>query len=320
MLRNSRRYLVLALALLAAAFFIYKFRHAITLEGFRWSMVADSLHQARPSLLLFGVVAIYACFALRALRWMRFSRVLGKSHFGNVYAGTLMGFACVFLLGRAGEPIRPVLIARKDSLSIPGMFGVWVLERLFDIAASAVLAGFALLAFERHGFTGLEHNVLMKTARSAGMFLLAAIVAAIAFLIYFHYHGSGQLARKLHAPDWRRGWRGRIVHVLDGFSAGLQGIRTWADLGVLLFYTAVHWLLVALVYLWVIRAFPGRLAGFGLGSAMLVLAFGLVGSALQLPGVGGGSQLATISMLKPNSCTKPSPLLARPSLLHPRAR
>ena len=36
-----------------------------------------------------------------------------------------MGFACVFLLGRAGEPIRPALIARKDSISTPRMFGVY---------------------------------------------------------------------------------------------------------------------------------------------------------------------------------------------------
>lgn len=293
MLRTSRKYLLLLLALLAAGYLVYKFRHAITLEGFRWSMVVESLHHARISLLLLGVAAIYVCFAIRALRWMRFSRRLGESHFGNVYSATLMGFACTFLLGRAAEPVRPVLIAKKDCLSMPGMFGVYVLERVFDMTASALLAGFALVAFERRGFVGQGNDLLMKAARSAGALLLAGLVAAIAFLIYFRYHGAGRLARKLRESRWRHGWRGRIVLLLEGFSEGLQGIHTWGDLGALAFYTVVHWLLVALVYLWVIHAFPGELAAFSFVDATLVLAFGLVGSALQLPGVGGGMQLAT---------------------------
>jgi hypothetical protein len=54
------------------------------------------------------------------------------------------------------------------------------------------------------------------------------------------------------------------------------------------------WILVLLVYLWVIRAFGGALAAFSLGDAMLVMAFSLVGSVVQFPGIGGGSQLASI--------------------------
>jgi glycosyltransferase 2 family protein len=292
MLRTSRKYLLFLLAFLAVGYLVYKFRHAITLEGFRWAMVVESLRHARISLLLLGVAAIYVCFAIRALRWMRLSRPLGRTHFGNVYGATLMGFACVLLLGRAAEPVRPVLIAKKDSLSMPGMFGVYVLERVFDMTASALLAGFALLSFERRGFAGQGRSVLMGVARSAGVLLLAVLVASIAFLIYFRYHGAGWLARKLRESRWRHGWRGRIVLLLEGFSEGLQGVRTWGDLGTLAFYTAVHWLLIALVYLWVIHAFPGKLAGLGFVGATLVLAFSMAGSALQLPGVGGGMQLA----------------------------
>jgi len=59
----------------------------------------------------------------------------------------------------------------------------------------------------------------------------------------------------------------------------------------------VHWLLVAFVYFWVAHAFGGELAGMSLAGASLVLAFTLVGSAAQLPGIGGGSQLATFLVL-----------------------
>jgi hypothetical protein len=81
--------------------------------------------------------------------------------------------------------------------------------------------------------------------------------------------------------------------LLEGFSDGLRGIRTAGDLGVLTFYTAAHWTLVWFAYILAIRAFPGSLAAISLGGIVLVLAFGLVGSAVQFPAVGGGAQAAT---------------------------
>src|SRR5205807_4082442 len=73
---------------------------------------------------------------------------------------------------------------------------------------------------------------------------------------------------------------------------GVQTIGNWSDLALSVFYSALHWFVVLLVYLWVSRAFGGTLAAIDMGDAMLVLAFTLVGSAVQLPGVGGGSQVA----------------------------
>jgi glycosyltransferase 2 family protein len=297
MLRQSRKLLLLLLGVLALGYFLYKFRNSITLQGFRWSMVVESLHHARLSLLLLSFVAIYVCYAIRALRWMRFSRALGKTRFWNVYSATLMGFAATFLLGRAGEPVRPVLIARKDSISVPSMFGVYVLERVADMAASVILASYALLSFERSGLLGGEDTPFMKGARSAGALLLVGVIVLIAFLVYFRYHGGEWLGRKLQHPAWRKGWREKIAALLEGFSDGLRGIRTWGDLGALVGYSAAHWLLVVLIYMWIARAFGGDLATLSFTGAMLVLAFTAVGSAVQLPGVGGGAQVATFLVL-----------------------
>jgi ABC-type siderophore export system fused ATPase/permease subunit len=52
--------------------------------------------------------------------------------------------------------------------------------------------------------------------------------------------------------------------------------------------------MVLLVYYLVAQSFGGRLAQLSLGDNMLVLAFTLVGSAVQLPTVGGGSQAMAI--------------------------
>jgi len=297
MLQKARRYLLLIVGLLVVGFFLYRFRNSIALAGFRWSMVGRSLRQAQLSLLLLSLAAIYVCYAIRALRWVRFCRSIGHAHFWSVYGATLEGFACSFLLGRAGEPIRPVLIARKDSLSIPGMFGVYVLERVFDMAAAVLLLVFALLSFTEGGFASSEEAGLMRLARSAGVALLVGLVLAVAFLVYFRYYGGAWLARKLQHEKWHTGWREKLAALLEGFSEGLQGIRSWSDLGVVTGYTILHWILVVLIYLWIAHAFGGSLSALDLGGAVLVTAITLVGSAAQLPGVGGGSQLATFLVL-----------------------
>src|ERR1700733_242884 len=234
MFQKLRKILLLLIAVLAVGYLFYKFRNSITLEGFHWGMVAHSIRNARISLLVLALVAIYGCFAIRAVRWMRFSRAIGRMNFGHVYSATLMGFTCTFLLGRAGEPIRPVLIAKKDGLSIPRMFGVYVLERVFDMAATAVIAGSALLLYEQHGPVSSQDEALLKLTRSAGSLLLVALLLAVGFLIYFRYHGAEWLARRLKKPSWRTGWRGKIILLLEGFAEGLQGIRTWNDLGALI--------------------------------------------------------------------------------------
>ena len=294
---RSRRYLLLLLGILGLGYFFFKFRNSITLEGFRWSLVAESLRHANIPLLLLAVVTIYGCFAIRAARWMRFCREIGETRFWNVYPATLMGFACTFLLGRAGEPIRPVLIARKDSLPIPHMFGVYVLERVFDMAAAVVLAGLALLFFERQGLAGEQGTTIMRIARSAGIALLAGLVVIVAFLIYFRFHGGRWVTRKLQHESWRTGWREKIAVLVEGFSDGLQGIRSWGDLSVLLLQTLVHWFLVIVAYFWVFHALRGQLLALSFSATTLVLAFTLVGSAAQLPGVGGGAQVASFLVL-----------------------
>lgn len=301
--RSVRHYLVLLIALLAVGYFIYKFRNSISLQGFSWAAVGESLRHARIGLLLLSLATIYGCFAVRALRWIRFSRTLyaGRGggfarRFWNVYAATLMGFSCTFLLGRAGEPIRPVLIGKKESLPISSMFGIYVLERIADMAATAVLAGAALLLWKRSAALGSAAH-LVSEARSAGIVLLGFLVVAIAFLIYFRYRGATWLAQRLENPKWRSGWREKVAVLLEGFSDGLQGIRTWGDLGMLVLYTAIHWIGVVLVYLWVAHAFGGNFVQITVAGALLLLAFTMVGSAVQLPGVGGGAQLATFLVL-----------------------
>ncbi len=89
--------------------------------------------------------------------------------------------------------------------------------------------------------------------------------------------------------------RSRIASAITGISDGLQAIRTLPDLWAAIVYTVMHWVLAVLIYLFVAKAFGDAFlhSDMNFSGAMLVLAVTLVGSALQLPGVGGGAQIAS---------------------------
>jgi len=289
-LRNA---LLIVLAIVLVGLLLYRSGETIEREGFDWRRLGETVAGARYSLLLLSLLAIYVSYALRAQRWVGFCRNVGGARFSGVYASTLMGFAAIFLLGRAGEPIRPLLTARKEKLSVSSQFGIYVLERVFDMSSVAVLAGISLLVFSTPAMESGERGALFAAARGAGAVIMGGVVAAIAFLVYFRLHGAGALERRLEGWHSHPGGRARAAGLFRGFSEGLQAIRTPGELAEAIGYSALHWLLVALIYVWISRAFGGRLAELDLLDAMLLLAFSMAGSAVQLPAVGGGSQFAT---------------------------
>ncbi len=290
---SSRKLLVVLIGLLLLGFVVYRSSGMIHLADFSGAKLLHAVRNANPLLLILSLVAIYACYALRSLRWKVFQRNLGPSRFGPIYAMTLAGFAAVFLLGRAGEPVRPLLLSRKEKLPIADLFGIYALERLFDLACAAVIAAIGLLLFQSHGHVGGTAGKLETAARTTGSLLFAGVAGAIVFLLYLRLHGSTLLDRRLRGWVIAHGWRAKIAGILLGFARGVQAIRTAGDLALSVFYSAAHWFLVLLVYLWVSHSFGGTLTSLSLGDAMLVMSFTLVGSAVQLPGVGGGSQVAS---------------------------
>src|SRR5260370_4202777 len=116
----------------------------IDLGDFSGTKLLRAVRHANPFLLILSILAIYSCYGLRALRWKVFQQNLGPSRFGTIYAMTLAGFAAVFLLGRAGEPVRPLLLSRKERLPISGLFGIYALERPVGFASAALISPIAV--------------------------------------------------------------------------------------------------------------------------------------------------------------------------------
>jgi uncharacterized protein (TIRG00374 family) len=292
-MRAGNKKLLLSVAALALlGLLIYRSRNMLHLADFSGEKLWNSIRGANPYDVLLALVLIYGCYALRALRWQIFQKNLGKADFGAIYKMTLAGFAAVFLLGRAGEPIRPLLLARKGNIPVADTFGIWVLERLFDAASTAVIASIGLLVFTSQEHLGESAGVLERAAKTTGTLLAVGVTAAIAFLVYLRLHGTEMANRRLQGWLAAHGWRATVARVILGFIRGIQTIRSWRDLSEAVFLSIIHWYLVVMVYLFVSHGFGGKLGQISVSDAMLVTAFTLAGSAVQLPGVGGGSQVA----------------------------
>ena len=294
-----RKLFLAALALGALAALTYLSRRRIHLGDFTWRRFIHAVAQANVWLLFLSIVAVYGAYALRSLRWQRLSRYLGRSSFLQVFNATVMGFAGIFILGRAGEPVRPLLLASKTRQPVASMFGVWVLERITDFGAAVALAALSLLVFaEKLADAGLNTD-WVENARDGGWLLLGMLGATIILMIYFRLHGAVVLERRLQY--WRQagGLKGWFAGIISGFSEGLQAIRGPADLLITVFYTCAHWGLVTLIFFWTARAFAADFvqSDVTFPGAMLLLAVTLVGSVFQLPGVGGGAQVLSFFAL-----------------------
>src|SRR5271156_3493904 len=173
---SSRKILLALAAVLLGAFLVFHYHGLLHAQGFSGTRLLNAIRGANYYDLALALALLYLCYAIRSLRWQVFQRNLGPSHFTNILKMTFAGFGAVFVLGRAGEPVRPLLIARKEKLPVADIFGVYILERLFDAASTAVIAAIALILFQSQAHTGDTAGRLEAAARTAGTLLFAGIL------------------------------------------------------------------------------------------------------------------------------------------------
>ena len=79
------------------------------------------------------------------LRWEVMLRPLRKdASLWRIFTATVIGFTAVVLFGRAGEPVRPYLIAKKEGVSFSSQIAAWIVERMLDLLMVLLIFGIAL--------------------------------------------------------------------------------------------------------------------------------------------------------------------------------
>jgi glycosyltransferase 2 family protein len=121
-------------SVLAIALFAWFLSHA-NLAGV-WTQVK----RARVDLLVAGFFAVILTYVIRAWRWQYLLRPIGPTRFRTAFRTTVIGFAALGVLpARAGDVLRPYLLARQEGLPVSATLATIVMERVLDLIAVLVL-------------------------------------------------------------------------------------------------------------------------------------------------------------------------------------
>jgi uncharacterized protein (TIRG00374 family) len=262
---------------------------AYFLRGVNLGEVWEKTREADARLLLLGVCITMATYALRAFRWQYLLAPIGPTRFATAFQTTVIGFMASFLLpARAGEVLRPYLLARREHLSPTACFATIILERLLDLVTVLLLFGVFVLLVDPASLTGAP--ALYTEVKTGG--LLAAAAAIAGFLVFFFLAGHpeqlGAWARRIERvlPE-------RLAHavasIVESFAEGLAVMRRPAHLLGSLALSFPLWLSIALGIFVTSRAFHMT---FGYLGSFLVMTLLVVGVAVPTPGQVGGFHTA----------------------------
>ncbi len=252
-----------------------------------WREVRHSLSNSNPYLLSAATLIICAAYMLRAFRWGALLRPLGPSRLADLFAATTIGFGAVFLLGRAGEVVRPVVLPMRDArVRASASFVTILIERIYDFTAVALMFAINLIWFKPP--VALEND--FARVRIVGVGLLALTLLGIVFLAWFRMRsaividGVGRLFSRWHFIPQRLAKL--VIGMLEQLSGALRVLVNLGELAETLGWTALVWLGIAGANLLVMRAFGLH---FGLSETIFVLGWSLVGSLVPTPGGAAGA-------------------------------
>jgi glycosyltransferase 2 family protein len=287
---NKKRILAFAIVLVVLCLLIYL--QVRTWKDFDWHVFWSRTEGVNPLGLVAGLALTYLAYVLRAVRWRIFLKPVCETTTARLLAPQFIGFSALALLGRAGEMIRPYIIAKKERLTFTSQIAVWGVERIFDMGSFGVLLA---LSFLSPDLRGLAFYDALREAAFGLMVLVAGLVIGT-----FVVRRSGERVANF-VYDLFAGFAPKIAHHLRekirSFSEGLKTIHDLSSALQLIAVSVLMWVLIAFAYYGITHAYPGQLRTLTMPQQVVLMGSSMVGSMLQLPAVGGGSQLAAITML-----------------------
>jgi glycosyltransferase 2 family protein len=245
--------------------------------------------RAEGWLLGLAIVVTGVTYAIRAWRWQTLLAPIGSTRFINAFRATVIGFAASFLLpARAGEVIRPYVLARKEGLKPTAAFATIILERLLDTAT--VLLMFAAFVFTvPPGVLTGDASQLSHVKFWGGIAAAAAVGGLVVlFVLAGHPERLGRAAGRIERVVPARIAR-IIAHFVEAFAHGLAVMRDPGRLGIALLQSVPLWLSIATGIWLTSRAFH---ITFPFTGSFLVMTLLVVGVAAPTPGQVGGFHVA----------------------------
>ena len=262
---------------------------ALFLRGAHLDVVWAEIKQANGWLLALSSGVTVLTVVLRALRWQYLLAPIGRARFGPAFRTTTIGFAASAVLpARAGEIIRPYLLARQEGLSATATFATVIIERVLDAVTCVLLLASFVLFFDP-GMHGTDSRLYWLVE------LGGIIVGALALAVL------GAMFVAARDPQAAGRWAYKVEHLLPGklthklatvllkFAEGLAVVRTPKRLALALALSLPLWLSIGWGIWCVTSAFGIDLP---FTSSFLIIALLVVGVSVPTPGGVGGFEAA----------------------------
>jgi len=250
-----------------------------------------TLSHSRPGWLALALAITLVNFPHRSWRWTRLLHHVGRVSQREALSATCIGFAATVLLpARAGEIVRPAVLSRRTGLPFAPALASIAVERLIDLVVVVLLfVVYALGGWAPAELSPEAHGRLELLRSSA--FAVGAVTLA-AFAVLGLLAARPRLAERALAPLERllpARFATRVTGLLRSFLGGLASIRTAEDAVVMTVSSLAMWLLNALQFHAVLRAF-GVVLPFP--ASFFVLTWAVLGLAVPTPGGVGGYHAA----------------------------
>ncbi len=251
-----------------------------------WKQVVESLSKAKAVYIISATLIICLGYLLRAKRWQVLLEPITETSLKELFATTTVGFTAVFIIGRAGEIVRPMWLPMRDPRVRPSAALVTLgVERIFDLASIICFFAINLLWFSvppgrETEFAYIEMiGALMLVGVAFGFFSLYLYHKISPKVISFAERALDKefIPNKLHRI---------ILSILKQLAKSLEILHDWREILSVSFWTLMLWLAIALPTWLVLLAFDLPLT---FSDALFIMGWAAFGSLAPTPGGAAGA-------------------------------
>lgn len=245
---------------------------------FDWRLFFTTLRDIKPAWFAASIAVTILTYLVRAIRWKALLSPIKTVGTFSLFTTNVMGFSAIFLLGRAGELVRPLWLARREKVSVSASFATIIVERFLDSTMLIGLFAWALLTVT----VSADSAKSLALMKNAAWLIVAGSVGAIIFLFILRSNVD-RVVRLIPIP--------KIASLVENFGQGLSFLQSGRSFAVVLLHSAILWLTIALQS-WLTLRGMNFIMPLSIAATTLVMVGAAIGSIAQIPGIGGGFQVA----------------------------
>ena len=256
-------------------------------RNLNWTEVREAVVRANWFLLAAAVLVVCLIYLLRAVRWGALLAPIRHARLRDLFIATTVGFGALFVFGRMGEVVRPVVLPMRDpNIRASASLVTIMVERIYDLLAVVLIFAASLLWLT----PPINRAAEFDRVRIAGVVLLSAVLAGVFALALFKKNAARVIGWvKQLLENWKflpARVTKAIVRLMEQLALALRVLVDARELAITIGWTGLIWFAIAFANLLVLRSFGLE---FGFTETVFVMGWALVGSLVPTPGGAAGA-------------------------------